>query len=94
MEKINIKFNLPVSVIKEGNQYIVYTPALDLSTCGKTIKTAKKRFDEAVGIFFEELIEKGTLEKALTDLGWQKKRAIWMPPVIVSSETQSFCVPA
>jgi RNase P/RNase MRP subunit p30 len=92
MENLNIKFNLPVSVIKEGARYVAYTPALDLSTCGKTIKIAKKRFNEAVGIFFEELIKSETLEQVLLGLGWQKKRAEWTPPAVVSSETQSFCV--
>jgi hypothetical protein len=63
MDNIDIKFNLPVSIIKEGSQYIAYTPALDLSTCGKTAKVAKFRFEEAVGIFFDELIKKESLEK-------------------------------
>jgi hypothetical protein len=76
MENINIKFNLPVSIIKENSRYVAYTSALDLSTCGKTIKIAKDRFDEAVNIFFEELIKNETLEQVLLDLGWQKKRSV------------------
>ena len=54
MEKPNIEFNLTVSVIKEGKQYIAYSPALDLSTCGKNEKEARKNFVEIVDIFFAE----------------------------------------
>ena len=57
MEKINLKFDLPVSFLKEGDQYIAYTPALDLSTCGQSYEQAKKRFVEAVDIFLAELVE-------------------------------------
>jgi len=42
--KAKYKFNLTVSVIKEGRQYIAYSPALDLSTCGKNEKEARKNF--------------------------------------------------
>jgi predicted RNase H-like HicB family nuclease len=59
MEKI--KVNLPVSFLKEGNKFVAYTPVLDISTSGKTFKEAQKRFSELVEIFFEELIEMGTL---------------------------------
>jgi len=94
MDNIDIKFNLPVSIIKEGKQYIAYTPALDLSSCGKTSKIARSRFEEAVEIFFDELIKKGLLEKALLDLGWKKIKAQWAPPTLVSTKMQSFCVSA
>ncbi|MFA5249165.1 MAG: hypothetical protein WC397_01340 [Candidatus Paceibacterota bacterium] len=87
---MNIK--LAVSIIKEGKQYIAYTPALDLSTCGKSEKQAKKRFEEAVDVFFQELIERGTLENVLADLGWKKIKTQWAPPKIISTDVQKFCV--
>ncbi len=94
MNRPNIKFKLTVSIIKEGKQYIAYAPALDFSTCGKTEKQAKKRFEEAVDVFFEELVKNETLEKVLTDLGWKKKNIQWEPPTVVSTGTRTFCVPA
>ncbi len=72
MKKLQIQTNLPLSVIKEGNRFIAYTPVLDLSTSGKTYEEAKKRFDEAVSIFFEEIIDEGNAEEVLSDLGWTK----------------------
>lgn len=96
MEKINrVNFNvsLPVSFLREGKYFIAYSPALDLSTSGKTFEQAKTRFEEIVEIFFEELLQKGTLGKVLTELGWQKVQKTWAPPVVVANEIKSFNIP-
>jgi len=89
MKKTKLQFNIPVSILREGKKYIAYTPALDLSTSGDSYEHAKKRFEEIVNVFFEEIIEKGTLEDVLTDLGWKKVQASWKPPVVVSNELQN-----
>jgi len=54
--------NLPVFILKEGRRFIAYSPALDLSTSGKTYSEVKKRFAEIVDIFFEELDKKGSVK--------------------------------
>ncbi len=72
MKKINLQLKLPISVIKEGKKYIAYTPVLDLSTSANTFEGAKKRFEELVCVFFEELIKRGTFEEVLRNLGWKK----------------------
>lgn len=87
------QFSLPISIIKEGRYYVAYSPALDLSTSGKTFEEVKRRFEEVVEIFFEELLEKGTLNKVLSELGWQKVDREWYPPVVVANETESFNIP-
>jgi len=89
-----LEFKLPVSFLREGKKYVAYTPALDLSTSGRTYEEAKRRFREIVSIFFEELIKKGTLDEVLRDLGWKRIQAEWSPPVIISQELQSIRVPA
>ena len=61
-----MQITLPVSFLKEGSSYVAYTPALDLSSCGKTLKEAKKMFAESVQLFFEELEKMGTTEEVLT----------------------------
>ena len=48
MGKLNLEFKLSVSIIKEGNKYIAYTPALDLSTSSKNYRGVKRRFEEIV----------------------------------------------
>lgn len=92
MKNTKLEFSLPVSILKEDNVFIAYTPALDLSTCGDTYEEAKERFSEIVNIFFEEVTKKGTLEDVLLDLGWKKVQSHWNPPVVVSQESQSMTV--
>lgn len=53
---------LPVSFLREGKRFIAYTPALDLSTSGKTFEEAKEHFVEASELFFEELDRMGTTQ--------------------------------
>ena len=88
MKKTILQFNLPVSILREGKKYIAYTPALDLSTSGNTFDQAKKRFDEIVHLFFEEIMKENTTEEVLKDLGWQKVNAKWNPPIVISNESQ------
>ena len=89
----SIVFNLPVSFLRESNQFLAYTPALDLSTSGHTLEEARKNFTEAVGIFFDEIIEMGTFEDVLLDLGWKKHNEDFIPPVVISQGVESVRVP-
>jgi len=80
--------------LKEGRKFIAYSPALDLSTSAGTFELARERFEEAVRIFFKELIRTGTLEEVLSDLGWQKQQKEWVPPLVISQELESIRLPA
>lgn len=91
--KINYAVSIPVSIFKEGKYYIASSPVLDLSTSAKTFEAVKKRFGEAVDIFFEELIAKGTLDEVLCELGWQKKEKNWVPPVLIAHESKQLNLP-
>lgn len=93
MLKVQCSYSLPVSILKEGSVFVAYSPALDLSTYGKSFEEVQKRFNEIVGIFFEELVEKGTIADVLSGLGWQKEQENWAPPVIIANETRNFRVP-
>lgn len=90
---VSFAVKLPVSFLREDKHYIAYTSVLDLSTSGKSFEQAKKRFEEVVGIFFEELVEKGTLDEVLTGLGWQKLHKSWIPPVEVAHRLEQVQVP-
>ncbi len=90
MKKVDV--NLTVSFFREGKKFIAYAPALDLSTSGKTLEDAKKKFSEAVGIFIEELHKNGTTEEVLQDLGWEKNDG-WRPPMLVGQEMQKIGIP-
>lgn len=85
---------IPVIFIKEAEQFVAYTPALELCTTGLSIEDAKRNFEEIVAIFFDELIEAGTMRDVLEDLGWEfdDDDDNWVPPAIVSHSTESISV--
>jgi len=88
MKKLQLQVSLPVMVLKEGKRFVAYTPALDISTSGKTLQQAQKRFAELAMLFLEELVEMGTVNQVLSGLGWQKLNQQWTPPVVVSNDMQ------
>jgi hypothetical protein len=88
MKKQILQMSLPITIFKEKKSYVAYSPALDLSTSASSYKKAQSRFLEASQLFFEELMEMGTLDAVLTGLGWQKLKTNWHPPVVVSNYMQ------
>lgn len=93
MEK-NISLNLPVLITKQGKRFVAYTPALDISTSGKSEKDAKKKFAELAVLFLEEVVEAGTVDDVLSELGWKKQEKKWAPPKVVSSQFIGLSIPA
>jgi predicted RNase H-like HicB family nuclease len=82
-----INGSLPICFMKEKGSFVAFSPALDLSTCGRTFEEAKKNFAEALGIFFEECITMGTLDDVLESCGWEKvRRKGWEPPAYVGED--------
>lgn len=86
--------NFPISFLKEGKTYIAYSPALDLSSCGKTLAESERMFTEAVTLFIEELQEMGTLNETLSNLGWTKVRREWHSPVPIAHRMKKMKLPA
>ena len=87
-KKTTINVRVPVYIFVKDGIHVAYTPMLELSSYGKSVDDAKKAFEEAVEIFFEETQEKGTLEKVLLQLGWQlqqKPKAVYKEPPISKS---------
>jgi predicted RNase H-like HicB family nuclease len=65
-----IHTQLALYKFKEGNDCIVYCPALDLSAFGDTYEDAKKSFEEIFSMHIEYCIQKNTLVKDLQNHGW------------------------
>ncbi len=62
MKKVIANVSLQVSFLKEGDRYVAYSPALDLSTSGRTFNEARSHFEEASVLFLEELHKAGTTD--------------------------------
>ena len=87
---------IPVSIFKEREKFVAYCPVLDLSTSGRTFEQAQERFQEALHIFIEDLVDQGTLDEVLQSHGWHKvskPRPHWTPPKLVSSSAQEASIP-
>ncbi|MBI2024950.1 MAG: hypothetical protein HYT03_02615 [Candidatus Harrisonbacteria bacterium] len=91
---MELSYKLPVTILKEKSRYVAYSPAIDLSTSGKTFDEAQKRFAEASLLFFEEIIKEKTSDEVLSSLGWNKVHRNWKPPVVVSQQSATVTVPA
>ena len=90
--KINLPTQFAVTVIVHGGG-VAGQAALDLSTVGKSLKDAQKMFGQAAKIFLEEIIEAGTANEVLSDLGWKKIQKQWSPPQVVSSDSIGVRIP-
>lgn len=93
MLKNKLSFNLPVMITKQGKRFVAYTPALDISTSGKSEKDVKARFAELANLFLEEILEAKTADDVLSELGWTKVQKNWTPPKVISSGMVGLNVP-
>lgn len=63
--------NLDIYMFKDGQAYIVYAPALDLSGSGNTQKEAEESLYITVQEYFDYTLSKRTLIKDLRAHGWK-----------------------
>jgi predicted RNase H-like HicB family nuclease len=70
-EGISLEIRLRAFVRRETrNRWIAVCPKLDVVTQGTSIEDAQRSLDEAVQLWFEDCIERGTLEQALRECGF------------------------
>lgn len=89
---MKMSFKLPITVLKEDKRFVVYSPVIDLSTSGKTFEEAQKNFVEAALLFFEEIVDKKTIDEVLMELGWHKIKNDWQPPVVIAQENREVAI--
>lgn len=75
-----LEIEVEVLLVKEGDYWVSYAPSLKLSSYGDSKEEAKKGFSEALEIFLEDTMKKGTLERLLIDYGWTLSRKAYQPP--------------
>lgn len=72
MGGIKISFTLPVAISKRERWVVAACPALDIVSQGATEREAKDNLTEALHLFFESCIERGTLFEVLKDCGFSR----------------------
>lgn len=90
--KVRANISLPVTYFKEGKSFVAYAPGLDLSSAGHTLKKAEQNIKEAIELFMEEILSRGTIDEVLSNLGWEKTRQKWTPPTFISHDILSLRV--
>ena len=84
---VGIEFKAFFTVKKEGDWYIAHCPPLDVTSQGKTLTEARSNIVEACQLFLISCLERGTLDRALLELGWFKQ------PRRVPPQAEHFSVP-
>lgn len=80
-----MEINFTAQIWKERKMYVSYCPELDVSSCGRTPKEAKKNLLEAVEGFLEEAKKMGTLKEILRESGFVKEtQKRWKAPEWIS----------
>jgi len=69
----SVNVSLGMYLFKEGESYIVYCPALDLSAYGDSEEHAKKSFADIFAITIKYMLNKNTVKDDLIKHGWQIK---------------------
>lgn len=72
-DTVEISLCLSCTVKRDtGSRWVTGCPALDLYSQGKTKDEAKRSLEEAIGLWVEDCLERGTLEQALREVGFHR----------------------
>jgi len=71
-------------IFKEGDTYVAYVPALDVSSCGATDEEARRNIRDAVRGFLAASADIGTLGEILEEAGYKPEGDNWCAPEFVS----------
>jgi hypothetical protein len=77
--------NLPVQVVQEGEYFVFFSSALELSGYGTSFEEGQKNFIEQLNIFIEEGLKDKTLLEQLIKLGWVEKNSVVKPPKYIGT---------
>lgn len=68
-----LSVNLEILLFQDGDVYIAYSPALDISAFGDTEESAKDEFGKTMKAYLEYCLNKKTLLADLKAHGWKVK---------------------
>ena len=66
-------FSFDTHIFKEGDTYVAYVPALDVSSCGATDEEARRNIRDAVRGSLATSADMGTLDEILREAGYQQE---------------------
>ncbi len=72
----DVLVDLPLIIFFEDNYHIVFCPALDISSAGKTESEAMDAFQDSLGEFLLYTVRKRTLLRDLEAHGWTVKKSL------------------
>jgi predicted RNase H-like HicB family nuclease len=78
------EFSFDTHIFKEGDAYVAYVPALDISSCGDTDEEARRNIRDAVRGFLATSADMGTLSEILEEAGYRLEGDDWRAPEFVS----------
>lgn len=84
-----VKANIVLITFKEQDNYIVYSPHLEVTGYGKNEEEAMHSFNHCLGVFLDYTVNKKTIHKELISLGWQLKKGSIKKPVKVCAPSMS-----
>ena len=93
LKRTTIKANIPVIYLKEGEAFMCYSPAFDLTAHGDSFEDAERSFARTLKLFIEQVSKKDTWEAVLREYGWEKIRHAWNPPRIIGQESKAVEIP-
>jgi len=73
-------FSFDTHIFKEGDAYVAYVPALDVSSCGSTDEEARRNIRDAVRGFLAASADMGTLDEILREAGYEQEGGEWRAP--------------
>jgi len=85
-------FSFDTHIFKEGDTYVAYVPALDVSSCGATDEEARRNIRDAVRGFLAASAEMGTLDEILHEAGYEPEGEGWRAPEFVSLDRLTMSV--
>ncbi len=86
---VECSVSIPVHVVRDSGQFVAHCPVLDLATSGRMLEQAQERFKEALDLFIEDLVERGTLDEVLQSHGWHKANTPKPSPYAPATPRQS-----
>jgi predicted RNase H-like HicB family nuclease len=87
------EIHFTIRVWRENGAYVGYSPELDVSSCGDSVRQAKSRLKEAVSLFLEDAAVRGTLTDILIESGFERRGAVYRSRAVLAREKVKLALP-